>query len=176
MPNHIVNEVRLHSVDQTEVRAIVSGDDRVIDFMKLLPLPLNFWPGNVSLLHEEAFPGTHLAAASRTWGTKWNAYALSDESLRPDGDDVILTFETAWNPPRGWVVAVFNTLKCDITHHWQDEGSDAVHCEKYTYYGDRSAIFPRWTAGKVEMGSEDHRRLYKLQWGVETPAEREEST
>lgn len=174
MPNHIVNEIRLHSVHASAARAIVSSDEQAIDFGKLLPLPLNYWPGSVSSLHEKAFPGTQLDAAIKTWGTKWNAYALSDDSLRQDGDDTVLTFETAWSPPRGWVVAVFNTLECDITHHWQDEGSEAVHCEKYTF-GDRSIFFPKWTAEEVEMGSADHRRLYKLQWGVETPAELAES-
>lgn len=175
MPNHIVNEIRVHGVLCADVRAIASGDDRVIDFETLLPLPLNFWPGSVSILHEKAFPGTHLAAAQATWGTKWNAYALSDDSLRQEGDDTVLTFETAWAPPRGWVVAVFSTLKCDITHHWQDEGSDDVHCERYTFTGDNSMLYPKWETEKVNPGSDDHRRLYKLQWGVETPAELHES-
>ena len=169
MPNHIVNEIRLHGVDEATVRDVASGPERVIDFEKLLPLLLNFWP-------EKAFPGTHLDAATKTWGTKWNAYALSDDSLRQDGDDTILTFETAWAPPRGWVVAVFNTLECDITHHWQDEGSDDVHRERYIFTGDNSMFFPKWEAETVEHGSEDHRRLYKLQWGVETPAELAESS
>ncbi len=175
MPNHIVNEIRLHDVDQALARAIVSSDERLIDFEKLLPLPLNFWPGNVSMSHEKAFPGTHLKAAREIWGTKWNAYALSDESLRHDGADTILTFETAWAPPRGWVVAIFSTLKCDITHHWQDEGSDDVHREKYVFSGDTMG-FSSWTTELVKAGSDDHRRLYKLQWGVETPAELAEST
>lgn len=171
MPNHIVNEIRLHGVDAERVRAIASGPERVIDFEKLLPLPLNFWPSSVSMDHEQAFPGTHLDAATQTWGTKWNAYALSDDSLRQVGDDTILTFETAWAPPRGWVVAVFSKLKCDITHHWQDEGSDDVHREIYTFTGDGSISFPKWVSEVVDQGSDDHRRLYKLQWGVETPAE-----
>lgn len=175
MPNHIVNEIRLHEVDHAAVLGIVSGEERAIDFRTLLPLPLNFWPGSASISHEKAFPGTHLDAARRTWGTKWNAYALNDNSLRQDGGDTILTFETAWAPPRGWVVAVFSTLKCDITHHWQDEGSDAVHREIYTFTGDGSMFFPKWEAEVVDQGSADHRRLYKLQWGVETPAELHES-
>lgn len=175
MPNHIVNEIRLHGVHHAEVRAIASSDERVVDFEKLLPLPLNYWPGSVSILHEKAFPGTHLDAATKTWGTKWNAYALSDDSLRQDGEDTVLTFETAWAPPRGWVVAVFSTLKCDITHHWQDEGSEDVHRESYIFTGDDSMFFPKWEAEVVDQGSDDHRRLYKLQWGVETPAELAES-
>lgn len=175
MPNHIVNEIRLHGVDEATVREVASGPERVIDFEKLLPLPLNFWPGSVSILHEKAFPGTHLDAARKTWGTKWNAYALSDDSLRQDGDDTILTFETAWAPPRGWVVAVFSKLECDITHHWQDEGSDDVHREIYTFTGDGSISFPKWVSEVIDQGSEDHRRLFKLQWGVETPAELTES-
>ncbi|MFG6637335.1 hypothetical protein ACGYJ8_15355 [Sulfitobacter sp. 1A12126] len=175
MPNHIVNEIRLHGVEAAKVRAIASGPERVIDFEKLLPLPLNFWPGSVSMAHRQAFPGTHLDAATETWGTKWNAYALTEDSLWEDGTDTILTFETAWAPPRGWVVAVFSTLECDITHHWQDEGSDDVHRERYTFTGDNSMFFPKWEADVVEQGSDDHRRLYKLQWGVETPAELAES-
>lgn len=171
MPNHIVNEIRLHGVSSDRAQEVASSDESVIDFSKLLPLPLNFWPGSVGRKHEQAFPGTHLDAATKTWGTKWNAYALNDDSLRQDGSDTVLTFETAWAPPRGWVVAVFNTLKCDITHFWQDEGSDEVHREAYTFTGDDSIFYPKWEAETVDHGSADHRRLYKLQWGVETPAE-----
>ena len=169
MPNHVVNEIRIHNTGAVNVRSVVSGERGVIDFRTLLPLPKNYWPGSVSSREQAAFPGTHLDAARETWGTKWNAYALSDESFRVDGDDVVLTFETAWAPPRGWVVAVFSTLECDITHYWQDEGSEAVLLEKYTFTdGD-----PRWRSEEVEHGSPDHRRLFNLQWGVETPAELE---
>ncbi|OOY15053.1 hypothetical protein BMI85_16015 [Thioclava sp. DLFJ4-1] len=169
MPNHIVNEIRLHSVNHEDVRAIASSEDRVIDFEKLLPLPLNFWLGSAGLDHQRASPGTHLDSARATWGTEWNAYALNDDSLRQDGGDTVLTFETAWSPPRGWVVAVFNTLKCDITHHWQDEGSDDVHRERYIFTGDNSMFFPKWEREVVDRDSDDYRRLYKLQWGFETP-------
>lgn len=175
MSTSIANEIRLHGVHHAKVRAIATSDERVIDFGKLLPLTLNYWPGSSTMLHENSFPGTHLRAACKTWGTKWNAYALGDDSLRQDGDDTVLTFETEGFPPRGWVVAVFNTLKCDITHHWQEDLSDETYRERYIFTGDGSTSFPKWEVEEVEKGSDDHRRLYKLQWGVETPAERAKS-
>lgn len=177
MPNHIVNEIRVHGVTEQQLRPLISGSDGVIDFATLLPLPINYWPGSVSILHEKAFPGTHLDAATKTWGTKWNAYALNEDSFRVEGCDIVLTFETAWAPPRGWIVALFNTLSDhQITHFWQDEGSDCVWLEVYLPNGGtRTLGGPEWSRSEVEPGSEDHRRLYKLQWGVETPAELEES-
>ena len=171
MPNHVVNEIRLHNIPVDVVAEIATTEEAIIDFSKLLPLPLNFWPGSVSIDHEEAFPGTHLQAERQTWGTKWNAYALGPDSLRQDGSDTVLTFETAWSPPRGWVVAVFSRLKCKVTHCWNDEGQNEVFVETYTYDTSQRLSFPKWETGVVEAGSEDYRRIYKLQWGVETPEE-----
>lgn len=174
MPNHIVNEIRLHEVSIIRVAPLIRGKNSGIDFGVLVPLPINYWVGSTSREHEEAFPGTWLNAARSQWGTKWNAYAVNDESVREDNGDTVLTFETAWSPPRGWVVALFNTLGCRITHFWQDEGADCVWRE--TYLPPNASRYdggPEWTGETVEHEGADYRRLYKLQWGVETEAERD---
>ena len=172
MPNHVVNEIRLHGVPLARVEPLIRGKDCAIDFGTLVPLPINFWPGGVGAEHAQAFPGTWLDAGRAQWGTKWNAYALGDHSVCEDAGDTVLTFETAWSPPRGWVVALFNTLDCSITHFWQDEGSADVWRETYRpAKASRYAAGPEWSREKVEHEGTDYRRLYKLQWGVETEAE-----
>lgn len=161
MPNHVINEIRLHGVPLEKAKALILGDNESVDFEILLPLPLNFWPGCVGSQHEKAFPGTHLSAATSTWGTKWNAYG--DTIITEDGGDTVVSFTTAWSHPRGWTVALFNTLKCKITAKWLSEGGWPAHVEEY----DWSQVERGWTDTEIEDGSEDHRHLHKLLWGVE---------
>lgn len=179
MPNHVLNEVRLHGVPLEACRALIAGEDRAIDFSVLVPLPINYWAGSVGRHHEEAFPGTHLEAARTEWGTKWNAYGL-DEGRRyvsvseADGD-TILTFQTAWAPPRGWIVALFNTLKCDITSKWLDEGRVNAYAETYRFAGLSDFKVEGWKTEEIAEGSTEHRRLHHLLWGVEKFEDEDES-
>lgn len=162
MPNHVINEIIIHGAKLEAVREHLFDKDGRLSFGVLLPLPINFWAGSVGSEHEKAFPGNHLAAARATWGTKWDAYG----NLTADETDsgVVIRFESAWNHPRGWVCALFNTLMCDMTASWISEGG-AARIEKYIAADKHGEM--RWTEEKIEDGSPEHRRLHKLLWGVE---------
>jgi hypothetical protein len=164
MPNHIQNVITLHDTPLRKVGHLLFNSEAEIDFNQLLPLPLNCWRGSVGREHEEAFPFTGLAEARRTWGTKWNAYG------NPEAKDVlgstIITLQTAWSHPRGWVVALFNSLNCRITAEWLDEGSDHAWREIYLPEGGLLGG-PSWAKEKLEEGSADHKRLHLLLWGCE---------
>lgn len=162
MPNNIYSEIRLHGVDLGKVLPLVVNGAGRISFAVLLPLPLHFWSGNVSSVHEEAFAGTHLDAAADVWGTKWDAYG--DPTISQDGRDVIIALQTAWDTPRGWTVALFNTLGCDITCEWLDEGREAARRETYTTCPQWG---PKWEQTLIDTTGHDHRRLHKGLWGVE---------
>lgn len=164
MPNHVINEIRLHGVPLEKAKALMLDEAQSVDFSILLPLPLNFWPGSVGSQHEKAFPGTHLAAARGTWGTKWNAYG--ETIITEDGSDTIVSFKTAWSHPRGWTCALFNTLKCRITAKWLSEGGWSAHVEEYDW-SQVSTGFGGWTDAEIPEDSDDHRHLHKLLWGVE---------
>ena len=178
MPNHVINEVVLHGVSLERAAPLITGKDRSIDFAVLLPLPLNFWPGSVGRAHEEAFPGTHLEAARKTWGTKWNAYGIDEGgryvSVREDGGSTVLTFQTANGHPRGWTVALFNTLTCDITASWLDEGQAEGFRESYRSAGPDKEGANGWDYETIPEGTDEHRRLHKLLWGVEAHEDEED--
>ena len=165
MPNHVFNEVRLHGVSLETVTLLITDKTGRISFAVLVPLPINFWPGNVGRDHEEAFPGTHLDAATKSWGTKWNCYG--DPKAVQDGDDTLITFQTAWAPPRGWIVALFNTLGCKITAKWLDEGRSDAFTETYVMDDPQNFGGPNWKTETHIEGSDEQRRLHKCLWGVE---------
>ncbi|MDP2047606.1 MAG: hypothetical protein Q8K33_01750 [Cypionkella sp.] len=170
MPNHVFNEVRLHGVNLDTVKPLIMDKTGQISFAVLVPLPINFWPGSVGSQHEKAFPGTHLDAATKSWGTKWNCYG--DPDAVQDGDDTLITFKTAWAPPRGWIVALFNTLECKITSKWLDEGRIDAFSETYVMENKRFCG-PSWETEVIHEKSDEHRRLHKCLWGVEAHEDEE---
>lgn len=171
MPNHVINEIVLHGIPLSEAGPRVLNSEGYIDFSILLPLPLNFWPGSVSQDHEKAFPGTHLDEAREVWGTKWNAYGHDQggkyRSVAERDGCTVLTFQSAWNHPRGWTCALFNTFKCKITASWLSEGGFLGHVEKYDYDALVSFTARAWEGTDLRAGSDEQRRLHKLLWGVE---------
>lgn len=166
MPNHVINEVLLHGRTLADCQKHLFNAKGELSFAVLLPLPLNFWPGSAGAAEEKAFPGTHLDAARETWGTKWDAYEVQPVDITDDG--IVLRFQTAWDHPRGWVCAVFNTLGCDITASWLSDGGGPGHVEMYRMSGDGWREGHRtWSAAEVEEGSPAHRHLYRLLWDGE---------
>lgn len=163
MPNDVINEVTLHGVGLDRAAPLVLNGEGNLSFAVLLPLPLNFWPSSCSSAHDEAFPGTWLSAARATWGTKWDAYG--SPTVEDAQGSTVLTFQSAWNHPRGWVCALFNSLRCEITAKWLSEGGRPATVE--TYKPDTGVMGDDWRS--VELAEEDseHRRLHKLLWGVE---------
>jgi hypothetical protein len=153
MPNHVLNEVTLHGVPIEKSAKVVGTEGSPVDFEALVPMPVNFWPGSVSSKHEEYFPGTHLGAARRMWGTKWNAYG-EPEVFELDGSTV-LRFQTAWSPPRGWICALFNTFKCEITAIAKDEGSEHATIDRYIWDDKRNMGGPSWSTERATQDVTD---------------------
>lgn len=165
MPNHVINEVILHNKKLADVQKYLLDQEGNLSFATLLPLPLNYWAGDVGLNHEEAFPGTHLKAARTLWGSKWDAYG--NPTVKEDDIGIIIQFQSAWSHPRGWVCALFNTLKCPVTASWLSEGGVAAHIERYEWTSEQFLGGPKWEDEKLVDGCPEHRRLHKLLWGVE---------
>lgn len=179
MPNHIITEVTIPNIDQAtqeRIIAAVRGPDREIDFDVLVPTPINVWIGSVGTRHETAFGESALDWSRREWGTKWNAYGLSEggkyKSVLPGESSLVLTFQTAWSTPRKWLLALFNTFKIPFEYRWMDEGDDKAVLGRF-FFDDREMDSPQWD--EAVIGDEaERRRMHKLLWGVEE-FEREES-
>ncbi len=166
MPNHVLNEVifrGLTAEQQDAIVAAVSGPGGKIDFEALVPSPLNIWPGSVGTKHEKAFPDTHLDWARKNWGTKWNAYGA--RTVTREGPTLTLVFETAWAPPYGWLVAIFNAFKIDFEHNWLSEGRDRTVRGVWNYARLDDMGGEAWD--ETEADEATHRRIHKMHWGVE---------
>lgn len=169
MPNHVLTEVVFRgvgSLKQLDILTKVSSKDREIDFDVLLPMPLNIWRGNVSSKHESAFPGTALDWCAANWSTKWNAYGINQgyKSIERTDGALTLCFQTAWSPPRGWLVALFNVFRLPLDYTYFDEGASHSVVGSFriavdTFGGDQ------WSEQQADEIT--HRRMRKLLWGVE---------
>lgn len=111
MPNHVVNEIIFRGVDVAQQEAILAmccKADGKVDFDILVPTPKNVWLFSHGQKHQKL--GQNALDWSReNWGTKWNAY--SHKPIERTDDTLTLRFETAWSPPYGWLMALFNTTK-----------------------------------------------------------------
>jgi hypothetical protein len=169
MPNHVINEIIFRDCDEQLQRDILAAvlTDGEVDFGVLLPKPLNIWMGSCGRKHEQAFRVTGLDWATANWGTKWNAYGHNEggkyRSVRQDGTSLILTFQTAWRPPYGWIVALFNRFKISFDHDvssvdifWRDgqtfstiQDAADINVALAKYNGDRPPAWRR-TLSDVE--------------------------
>jgi hypothetical protein len=169
MPNHVLTEVvfrNIGSLRQADILAKVSSRTDKIDFEVLLPIPLNIWKGSVSIKHEKAFPGNALDWCHANWSTKWGAYGIDKgyESIERADNSLTLRFQTAWRPPMGWLVALFNTFRLPIDYTYLDEGALGSVCGSFglavnQFDGDQ------WDEAPADDVT--HRRMHKLLWGVE---------
>ena len=173
MPNHVINEVVFTGVDkalQSSILLKMVSPESKIDFEVLLPPPLNIWQGNVGAVEEGAFPGNQLDWNRKNWGTKWNAYGMDeiDDKYAPivsTENTLVLTFQTAWNPPRGWLVALFNTINLSFEHNFLSEDDDGGHTEYYIYNKEDKYSSKLWKYEKATK--EMYKHLHKLLFGCE---------
>ena len=139
MPNYTINEVIIHDVNQrqqAEILAKVNGAWGPIDFSTLLPVPINHWHGSAGKMHEYVFPGIMLDWCTQNWSTKWNAvpgFWGKDEPQRylpivQTNTSLTLTFQTAWSPPCGWIVALFNTFHFKMSRKWIGVENNELGC------------------------------------------------
>ncbi len=166
MPNHVINEVVVKGRRLVDVEPLVKGE-KDIDFKVLLPPPLNCWQGGSGVETKKAFPVDWYDWNRANWGTKWNAYGFPDNAVREHDGATILTFQTAWSTPRGWVLALFNSLNCDIDVSYLDEGCADGALETFIANCPKSLNGPRWDIATIPEKSPEHRRLHKMLWGVE---------
>lgn len=161
MPNHVQNEIIFENINQKKIKEILAKvfnkKENRIDFNILVPQPLNIWKGGVSTTHEEAFPSNSIEWNSENWGTKWNAYG---SNILFNKNKLILKFQTAWNPPRGWVVAIFNYFKVSFKHLWMSEYSDIAYIETYSIDKDFNN---NWACEKAN--EEQQKYMYQLLYG-----------
>lgn len=176
MPNHVVNEIIIEGDDALldRVLAKVSSAERPIDFEVLLPTPLNSWRYGQSTKHEKAFPIMEMDWTRENWGTKWNAYGIDDDYqsiVRADGR-LTLTFQTAWGPPMGWLLALHNSLGLAFTYGHLSEGGSAARVGWFKAAPTDNDFAELWD--ETDASTEQTRHLHKLLWGVEEfPVEEE---
>ena len=120
MPNHVTNKLIFTAANATEiVKAICT--DGCIDFEKLVPSPPHRYRGSLSSDDEEDFPWSWSRWNCENWGAKWNAY---DGKVSQDGYATVLTFDTAWSPPRQIMAAFANRFGIPFEHRYFDEGEN----------------------------------------------------
>ena len=174
MPNYTINEVIIHDVNQrqqAEILAKVNGAWGPIDFSTLLPVPINYWHGSAGRMHEYVFPGIALDWCTQNWSTKRNAvpgFWGKDEPQRylpiaQTNTSLTLTFQTAWSPPCGWVVALFNTFHFKMSHNWLGEEDNVGYTDRYFFDG---MGWNEWS--RMPAGEELQRHLMYLRYGVES--------
>jgi hypothetical protein len=170
MPNHVLNELVFHDLSGQEIDKIVSmvgTEGRPVDFSVLVPQPINIWKGGVGKRHKEIFNDNALNWNRRNWGTKWNAYGLSETKYNPImvGDDgtLIITFQTAWRPPMDWIIALYNSAKRAFVHNWLDEGAEFGHTDQFICPPEKDWMAEEWVEGRAD--EETDRRLRFLLWG-----------
>lgn len=169
MPNHVINEIVIEGDAALfdRVLAKVSTEQSPIDFEGLLPSPLNAWRYGQSTKHEKAFPIMEMDWTRANWGTKWNAYGLDEggkyQSVVRTDNRLVLTFQTAWGAPMGWLLALHNQFKLPFSYGYLSEGGSSARVGWFKV-PDNWAAEP-WD--EKDATPEQGRRLHKLLWGVE---------
>lgn len=165
MPNHCINELVFRNLSPQSRDALFDKtlSDGEIDFNVLLPIPLNAWMGSVGLNHENAFKITALDWCTENWGTKWGPYG--GPKIEETADSITFTFRTAWRPPYGWIVAIFNSVKIDFDHNWFSEGGAPARHGQFRWSEMEKSFGNPWT--EIDATELEHRRLHKMLFGVE---------
>lgn len=171
MPNHVLTEVifrNVHAEKQDFILSLVRGPEGMIDFETLLPIPLNVWKGSAGTEHDRAFGKGNIALvwSRESWGTKWNAYGIDQgyQTICRTESDLILTFQTAWRTPYGWLLALWHRSDVPLEYTWLDEGRSNAFVGRFTSYDDDLRSQP-WSETQADDATT--RRMHKLLWGVE---------
>lgn len=168
MPNHVTNELIFRDLSSAKVAVLLANivnKDARIDFGILLPPPINAWQGNEGPLHEKTFPIMGMDWARKNWSTKRNAYGCKAPEVNESG--LRLVFDTAWSPPFGWLLAVFNSQKVSFEHNWFDEGSDHSNHAIFNYAAVESNDWRSEPWVQRVSTDEQHARIHMLKYGVE---------
>jgi hypothetical protein len=165
MPNHVAVEVIFRNVSkvvQKRILALACNKKGEVDFEVLLPIPLNCWMGGVSQRHRKTFPDNALDWCTKHWSTKWGAYQQKNPVERTK-NSITLRFTTAWRPPMGWIVALYNKLRLPMEYNWLSEGETRGHSGSFSGKEDD---FNEWQESECDEEMQKH--LHMLRWGCES--------
>lgn len=102
MPNHVITILTASPA----VIASLAGPTGNVDFTSVITPPDSDLYRSDSCSHDhgelsgepDPAPDCWHSWNSRTWGTKWNAYSVSEVTGAP-GDHAVVSFDTAWSHP-----------------------------------------------------------------------------
>lgn len=104
MPNHVTN-ILVISGDDEQRQAMFEAikNDKVgigsLDFSKVIPYPDNIYQGNLGSEERAKYGKDNWYDWNiEHWGTKWNCYGFSDQTVQ-DFDGSTIEFQTAWSHP-----------------------------------------------------------------------------
>ena len=80
-----------------------------------------------------------------------------------DGNTLTLRFDTAWSAPRGWLCAVFNTIKAGFEYNYLSEGETRGHAGFFNWARLDDMGGEAW--GERDADDALNRHLHVLLWG-----------
>ena len=120
MPNHVANTVYIDGAPENvkAFRDAIRGNEKVIDFNALIPMPEEIYRGDLGPEEREKYGADNWYDWSiGHWGTKWNAYEQTDGIGTID-------FWTAWTAP----IPIYfelckkaNRFHVNLTIYWSNE-------------------------------------------------------
>lgn len=118
MPNHVTNRLTFKGSqeDVNNLLSIIKGEEREIDFTKIIPVPDYIFQGDLGMEEKRIYGKNNWYDWNiENWGTKWNAYniELGYNSI---------TFDTAWATPMNVIDKLAEMFPhVIIEHEWADE-------------------------------------------------------
>lgn len=113
MPNHCycLLKAHYHGTENGVIQKFVDsikGEDVVIDFSKILPVPDYIFQGDLDAKAEkEHGENTWYKWNIKNWGTKWGAY---ETRIETQSDwKVVIRFTTAWSYPEPIINKIFES-------------------------------------------------------------------
>lgn len=126
MANHVATKVTFPNVTDEEFKDIVKrfvGKEGVLNFETIDPMPDDIYRGNLGPEEERKYGKKNWWYWRREhWGTKWNAYALGEETASlTDEDEHSLFFYTAWSFAKPVIQKLAELIDRPVVAIWADE-------------------------------------------------------
>ena len=169
MPNYCENSLTITANPETldRIKSFVSGEERVFDFDRIVPMPAGVYTESVGPEEEKTYGNANWYDwCCKHWDTKWNS---EDAEVFNDESSLVYKYLTAWSPSEAVIEELawlfpdakifyrfselgmcfcgereFENGKCvyrmdgDITEHWfDDEDPDDVRCEPGVSYSEQ---------------------------------------
>ena len=141
MPNHVTSVITL-SGDESRIKAMLEAIKTneygigSVDFEKILPMPDSIYCGDLGPKERAIYGDSNWYDWRVTnWGTKWNCYGYTSDTVFEKDK---LKFLTAWSAPHP-ILNKLSEMYPDIKfeHEWADEDIGR-NCGRYVYYnGER---------------------------------------